>query len=1212
MAGTTDTIWSTSDLDTLQLPAPPDWRPEFNDEAGWRVFLDEDVFEWLTADTSDVALRKRAFHCLRELLVSGRCGRVKSVRGAAKGWLRTPLGGSGGFHFYLWWAPYGTPAVRSAGLEERDILVRSVRHHDDTGLALDAGSPERRHLVRLDDVLQPSGDSPFTSDQIDIATKAENPVRLVRGAPGSGKTTALWLAGSFATGTKAIYVTYSRGLARTAEDYFRAFGPSGTAIDVMTFEDLLVELADAEPGSIDFMAPTSGAEALAAALDGYRQKLGPWTNRIDELYAELHAHKVGRALPVEFRGVPSSMGSMLPSDAYLKARTGALGAPAAKASDAVGSFLETEGLVDRLFPGPSQARKLLVDHTEPPPLRFQYASALFVDEVQDLTPVEAMLVLNLAARVGVASGTMPSLLIAGDEGQTVRPTDFSWRWLADLIDAVLGRRLGARTDHTLSENLRAPRILASVIEHSREQYRRFDKEYRPGGMTYADTDQTAISRVLYCRMAGEDDWGQVRSFFGGQPSAQLVYPGYRVPADYSAPVDDESPEVDVATSDQVKGLDYSVVGVLDAGRRERELEGLAAQADANAIVSLWGRTLADQFRVAVSRATETLVLLDRGEEDFTSTVHDLIGPHASAALEEIDADGLVELLDDEVDPGELLAAQIEEVSRILDDDPERALRRIRSAHRIVERARVSGDLSDVQETETLRLHGVAAAVAVVRGGANLDDKTRRRYQAEAREWLEKSGLGDLYASVTAIDGRLASDPLGGSTIEAVRNATSALAEIARRLPELEAPMRMSLVRWVQRVSTTPLPIDESRADGALDTLDGLMTALENRHPELLGLRDACVRGEAVRAADSERWERALELHRRAPSSDDEQFETMCLEHLERWEEAADLHEAEGRLEDALRCVREIPDFERAARLAEDPWVVERMRWATELTRSTDSALLAFGAPITGAERAALEARLAEALDAAEASAPGEHSPRIEEGSDEAHAEEVEVEQLAGGDATGEEPVIEPSLPDADEPVVPEAEEAPPEVDVAPARQPLTTVAELAAELDLSVDDCLTLCTKLGVPARTAASTVPGFMAERVRQRAAREIAPSSSAGDEVMDPDLLQGLLAVVAPGTEVLTIAGGKPNLVVELDASGAVIQTKRSAAKGEAKTVPAWMFNQAWRTLKRDGSISNTELVKTVKRSSAVLALLAQLPEVEVESTNPTVLRMHSEATR
>src|SRR5690606_35956289 len=71
----------------------------------------------------------------------GRTTNVKGVKGAGAGWWRTPLGGNGGMHFYLWWAPAGAPPVRHLPLEKDQILVRMVRHHDDTEEALEAGTP---------------------------------------------------------------------------------------------------------------------------------------------------------------------------------------------------------------------------------------------------------------------------------------------------------------------------------------------------------------------------------------------------------------------------------------------------------------------------------------------------------------------------------------------------------------------------------------------------------------------------------------------------------------------------------------------------------------------------------------------------------------------------------------------------------------------------------------------------------------------------------------------------------------------------------------------------------------------------------------------------------------------------------------------------------------------------------------------------------------
>ena len=109
-----------------------------------------------------------------------------------------------------------------------------------------------------------------------------------------------------------------------------------------------------------------------------------------------------------------------------------------------------------------------------------------------------------------------------------------------------------------------------------------------------------------------------------------------------------------------------------------------------------------------------------------------------------------------------------------------------------------------------------------------------------------------------------------------------------------------------------------------------------------------------------------------------------------------------------------------------------------------------------------------------------------------------------------------------------------------------------------------------------------------------------------MEPDLLRRLSAVVKPGDTVLTLADGKPNEVVDIGPDGVWIDTERSAARTGAELVPAWMLNEAWTRLNVERSLSNRELIKVVRRSSAVVALLAQLPNVVVASSRPIVLRL------
>lgn len=108
-------------------------------------------------------------------------------------------------------------------------------------------------------------------------------------------------------------------------------------------------------------------------------------------------------------------------------------------------------------------------------------------------------------------------------------------------------------------------------------------------------------------------------------------------------------------------------------------------------------------------------------------------------------------------------------------------------------------------------------------------------------------------------------------------------------------------------------------------------------------------------------------------------------------------------------------------------------------------------------------------------------------------------------------------------------------------------------------------------------------------------------------PDLLAEIERSTPAGSRVRTLASGQPNTVEAIEPGGVWITTERSAAHGGSELVPAWMFNVAWHELISGRSLQARELVKTVKRSSAVCALLAQLPDVDIVSSHPIELRLH-----
>jgi len=112
---------------------------------------------------------------------------------------------------------------------------------------------------------------------------------------------------------------------------------------------------------------------------------------------------------------------------------------------------------------------------------------------------------------------------------------------------------------------------------------------------------------------------------------------------------------------------------------------------------------------------------------------------------------------------------------------------------------------------------------------------------------------------------------------------------------------------------------------------------------------------------------------------------------------------------------------------------------------------------------------------------------------------------------------------------------------------------------------------------------------------------AASRRTEVLEPDLEERLRRAIPEGTTVFTLSSRRPNRVDSIGPEGVVVTTERSAVADKSEMVPAWMLNHAWHELMRAGSLEARELVKTVKRSSAVCALLAELPGVTVASTRP-----------
>ena len=212
---------------------------------GSPIFCHQEFLEKMEENRNSTVGRRAAL-LMQRLLVDQRRQHYKPTQGQNRGWRRSPLGGNHGFHYYAWWAPRGAvplqvnPEFEAA--PEGSLFLRDIRHHDDHRL-LSPQSLGQNYLpigvkeLRGEDYVP----APWTSAQAHFAD-ARQKTRIIKGFPGSGKTTALWHAADLAGQKAILYITYSSELAALARDYFDKFAPGQKRFHVITYAQFLRQL----------------------------------------------------------------------------------------------------------------------------------------------------------------------------------------------------------------------------------------------------------------------------------------------------------------------------------------------------------------------------------------------------------------------------------------------------------------------------------------------------------------------------------------------------------------------------------------------------------------------------------------------------------------------------------------------------------------------------------------------------------------------------------------------------------------------------------------------------------------------------------------------------------------------------------------------------------------------------------------------------------
>ena len=653
------------------VPATDDRRPEFASlrfpELGYKIWCHQDVYEQLQVHKQ---LSKRATMALRQIVAFGHPSVAKGCSDEAnRGWLRSPLGGGSQNHYYLWWTRQGSPALKNFPAGKDDIVVRSVRHHDEHS-PLDADNLQDYLSVEREKLGDAASefDSPWNPEQLSFI-ESEEPVRLAVGRPGSGKTTVLWQAVYLRSDQDVLYVTWSRKLVAEAEKHFQAFAPTGTQILALDFPQFLGKICGQDLSRKSLQATR---EIFEEALPKNRPNkfYGPWVNKTDALFAEIRAHLVGSIKLSDVNRINDNipLQSILKSYSQDERVLKRIGGPAVDAlCNIVSEIEEVQPVVSLFSELDASARATTILKNGNFPERFKTITRIVVDEIQDLTLVELNVFLELSKAIRQLSGRLPFILLAGDEGQTVRPSGFEWGPTSDLIRNTIKKN---PESFQLQASVRYPGRIAGVLERASSLYGAVNKADRPGKQSRVSSDDYRQAQLLHVEITDRKKGIDLLRKLVQLDGVLLVTAGAVIPSWIKGDVGEG-----VLSPLESKGLEFQSVCVINPGVELVEI-GTASQHSGNRLENLHRRTRIDQLRVAMSRATETLVFIDiEATDQALKSSKDLLdGPASFDATDLVD----VLILADKT-PEERVLTRIDAAQVLLEAKPARALQLVEQA-----------------------------------------------------------------------------------------------------------------------------------------------------------------------------------------------------------------------------------------------------------------------------------------------------------------------------------------------------------------------------------------------------------------------------------------------------------------------------------------------------------------------------------------------------
>lgn len=678
------------------------------------VYVNPEIVKYLESPESDKAIVKRLQYDIDYYLKFRTLPILSPLAGKNRGFLRSPLSlGSNGKTHYLWLLAGTNARGRKAGLQEHEVVFEEVRHHDLNDRVINLG--KYKSYKKYKSSTRDENDSQvwLTPKQFE-AVFSDAEITLIEGLPGTGKTTVLHKKSDNLKGLKQLYLTYSNKLTYEAVKSFGSLNVRNNNRRALTFNDFFNELAQSnnqlfysENKETNFEFSKNQFK-LFLENDAKVNYLA-WKDNIKALYSELYSHAFGK-LNLEFNFLDDQYKEYVLEN-FSERKNELEKNEFIQAQNVIKRIFET-GKESEIFPALYLCYKLLPTFQKNEvtlPEILTNLDVLLIDEIQDLSEIESFCVFLFANLTNGKKNKKVKFVAAGDEAQTIRPTNFTWSSFKNIINESDKVNITAINNNNilehinLDESLRSPSQISDFLYSLRYFYRNINKNERPSIKEFTSNTKDQYGRVVYYCAKDASEYKGIIKKVNNLPTGVSIYTGIKNP--------DLPSNVKLSSSEEVKGLDYSTVLVADIGKTLVELKEYIRKSKSSKKYNTIIRSTIDNLMVAVSRPTHTLILLDRVQDkewsekysynanDFISVVKDL---YVSAGLSiekntlniyKNNSD-LIHSLDLFVDREEYITSKLNQIKNGILDNPSAVTESLTLLFEEAKQQNQDGDLND--------------------------------------------------------------------------------------------------------------------------------------------------------------------------------------------------------------------------------------------------------------------------------------------------------------------------------------------------------------------------------------------------------------------------------------------------------------------------------------------------------------------------------------